>query len=249
MLPTPVRAASEAIAGIKAEVAEVRGPILLLGMTSGLLDAGADITAIDQSRKLVGDLWPGNAPGRRAVIGDWLRLPFAPASFDGCIGDGSLISFDYPDRLRLLLKGVAGCLKPGGRFACRVFLAPDQPETIEELEAAIEKRQRSSFQHFKFRLAMAVGAEQGSPNVRVAQIPTIFDSRFPDRDKLAAVTGWDRREIDTIDVYGKSNATYAFPTKRQLVSTIPEAFRSPHFEPVPNHPMGSQWPILVMDLG
>src|SRR3954452_11262570 len=36
-LPTPVRVASEAIDGIKAEVAGISGPVLLLGMTSGLL--------------------------------------------------------------------------------------------------------------------------------------------------------------------------------------------------------------------
>ena len=248
-LPTPVRVASEAIDGIKAEVADISGPVLLLGMTSGLLDAAADITAIDQGSKLVGDLWPGNAPGRRAVVGDWLRLPFAPASFAACIGDGSLISFDYPDKLRPLLSGVARCLKPGGRFSCRVFLAPDQPETIADLEAAIVQQRRPSFQHFKFKLAMAIAAEQRSVNVSVAQIPEIFDSRFPDRGKLAAVTGWDRREIETIDVYRGSTATYAFPTMHQLVSVIPEAFRKPHFVPVPNHPMGRQWPILVMDLG
>jgi SAM-dependent methyltransferase len=248
-LPTPVRVASEVIDGIKAEVADVRGPILLLGMTSGLLDAAADVTAIDQSSRLVGDLWPGNGPGRNAVIGDWLRLPFAPGSFAACIGDGSLISFDYPDKLRLLFNGVAGCLKPGGRFSCRVFLAPDKPETIAELKAAIDQQQRSSFQHFKFKLAMALGAEQGSPNIRIAQVPGVFDSHFPDRGKLAAVTGWDRSEIDTIDVYRGSNATYAFPTMDQLISVIPAGFRNPHFVPVPNHPMGLQWPILVMDLG
>jgi hypothetical protein len=35
----------------------------------------------------------------------------------------------------------------------------------------------------------------------------------------------------------------------QLVSVLPAAFRNPHFVPVPDHPMGRQWPILVMDLG
>jgi SAM-dependent methyltransferase len=248
-LQTPVRVASEVIDGIKAEVADVRGPILLLGMTSGLLDASADITAVDQSSKLVGDLWPGNAPGRRAVIGDWLRLPFAPASFAACIGDGSLISFDYPDRLQQLFDGLAICLKPGGRFSCRVFLAPDRPETIADLEAAIEQRRTGSFQHFKFRLAMAIASELGGPNILVTSIPEIFDLRFPDRSKLAGVTGWDRSEIDTIDVYRGSNATYAFPTATQLISAIPKAFRHPRFVPVAKHPMGTQWPVLVMELG
>jgi hypothetical protein len=47
MLPTPVRVPSEAIDGIKAEAADISG--LLLGMTSGLLGAGARLRRIGAS--------------------------------------------------------------------------------------------------------------------------------------------------------------------------------------------------------
>jgi SAM-dependent methyltransferase len=245
-LSTPVRVSADAIASIKAEVAEVTGPILLLGLTSGLMDAGSDITAVDQSHVLVSDLWPGNTRDRRAVVGDWLRLPFEAASFAACIGDGSLISFDYPDRLQLVLAEVARCLKSGGKFACRVFLAPDTAERFADLETVVQQR-RISFQHFKFKFAMAMGAEGENPNVRVASIPEFFDVRFPDRGRLAAVTGWDRAEIDTIDIYRKSAANYAFPTKNQLLSVVPKAFEHARFVPVQNHPLGNEWPILVIE--
>ena len=39
-LSTPVHVLPDVIASIKAEVAGVTGPILVLGLTSGLLDAG-----------------------------------------------------------------------------------------------------------------------------------------------------------------------------------------------------------------
>jgi SAM-dependent methyltransferase len=246
-LPTPVRVADEVIAAIKAEVSGVTGPILVLGLTAGLLDAGSDITAIDQSRAVVGDLWPGNTPGRRVVIGDWLRLPFKPASFAACIGDGSLISFDYPDRLQLILDEVARCLQPGGKFACRVFLAPDQAERLADMEAAVQQK-GITFQQFKFRFAMAVAAELESPNVRISSIPDLFDARFPDRSTLAAITGWDRAEIDTIDLYRKSRANYTFPTRNQLLSVIPKAFKHSRLVPVQNHPTGNEWPIAVMEV-
>jgi SAM-dependent methyltransferase len=245
-LSTPVRVSADAIASIKAEVAEVTGPILVLGLTSGLMDAGSDITAVDQSRTLVDDFWPGNTPGRRVVVGDWLRLPLEAASFAACIGDGSLISFDYPDRLQLILAEVARCLKTGGKFACRVFLAPDATKRFADLETAVQQRE-ISFQHFKFKFAMAIGAELGNPNVKVSSIPEFFDARFPDRSKLASVAGWDGAEIATIDVYRKSQANYAFPTKKQLLSVVPRAFHRARFVPVPNHPMGNDWPILVME--
>jgi SAM-dependent methyltransferase len=245
-LPTPVRVSADAITSIKTEVAEAAGPILVLGLTSGLLDAGSDITAVDQSRALVDDLWPGNTPGRRVVVGDWLRLPFEAATFAACIGDGSLISFDYPDRLQLVLAEVARCLKSGGKFACRVFLAPDVAVRFADVEAAVQQKQ-ISFQHFKFKFAMAMAAEYGNPNVRVSSIPELFDARFPDRGKLAAVTGWDRAEIDTIDIYRKSAANYAFPGKKQLLSVVPRAFSHPRFVTVPHHPFGNEWPILIAE--
>ena len=245
-LATPVRVSSEVIAGIKNEVAGVSGRVLLLGMTTGVLDAGADVTAIDKSDDLVRNLWPGNTPSRRAVVADWLGLPFAPQSFAACVGDGSLISFEYPDRLRLLLNGIADCLEPGGRFACRLFLAPELNGTIADLKLALEQGRTPTFQHFKLRFAAAIGVDRGNPNVRVAQIPEIFDAHFPDRRRLAAVTGWDLGEIDTIDVYGKSDATYAFPTRPQMLAAIPTAFRDVSFVPIADHPLGAQWPILVM---
>lgn len=245
-LSTPTRVSADAIASIKAEVAELTGPILVLGLTSGLMDAGSDITAVDQSRTLIDDLWPGNAPGRRAVVGDWQRLPFEATSFSACIGDGSLISFEYPDRQKLLLAEVARCLKSGGKFACRVFLAPDVPERFADLENAVQTRQ-ISFQHFKFKFAMAIGAELQNPNVRVSSIPEFFDVKYPDRDKLAGLTGWDRAEIDTVDIYRKSRANYAFPTKSELLSVIPKALDHARLIPVPNHPLGREWPILVVE--
>ena len=246
-LPTPVRVGAGVIAGIKNEVAAVRGPILLLGMTSGLFDAGTDITAVDGSADLVRDLWPGNTPMRRAVVADWLRLPFAPDSFAACVGDGSLISFDYPDRLRSVFNSVADCLKPGGRFACRMFLAPEAGGTIADLKVALDQGRPPAFQHFKLCFAAAIGTESGNPNVFVAQIPEIFDAHFSDRSKLAAATGWDLGEIDTIDLYRKSDATYAFPTRRQTLSVIPTSFRNVSFVPVADHPLGTRWPILVME--
>jgi SAM-dependent methyltransferase len=246
-LSTPVRVSSEVIAGIKNEVAGVSGPILLLGMTSGLFDAGADVTAIDKSADLVQHIWPGNTPARRAVVADWLGLPFAPHSFAACVGDGSLISFEYPDRLRLLLNGVADCLEPGGRFACRLFLAPEVDGTIADLKIALAQGRVPTFQHFKLSFAAAIGIDRGNPNVRVAQIPEIFDAHFSDRGELAVATGWDLGEVDTIDVYRKSDATYAFPTQRQMLSAIPTAFRNVRFVSVADHPLGAQWPILVME--
>src|SRR5207237_1840990 len=132
------------------------GPVLLLGLTRQLMDASNDLIVIDRSVEMIRD----HSGAVRAVAADWTALPFAAASFAGCIGDGSLISFGFPDRLRSVLNEVARCLKPGGRFACRVFLRPDPTPGLAE----VMRTARSggmTFQHFKFKFAMAMAVESG----------------------------------------------------------------------------------------
>ena len=114
---------------------------------------------------------------------------------------------------------------------------------------AVIRTGKIAFQHFKFKFAMAIAAELGTPNVRVASIPEFFDARFPDRDRLAAITGWDRAEIDTVDIYRNSAANYAFPTMKQLLSVVPPSFSRLRLVPVPNHPLGDEWPVLAMEVG
>jgi len=244
-LPKPVGVSADVIAAIKAEVRGLDGPILLLGLTRQLMDTSKDLIAIDRSIGIAKDRMQTNAAGRIAV-GDWMGMPFAPASFTGCIGDGSLISFDFPDRLRSVLDEVGRCLKPGGRFACRVFLRPDRPTKLGELMDAA-RRGAIAFQHFKFKFAMAMADESGSPNIAVATLPRLLAERLPDRDELTAQTGWDRAEIETIDVYRSSDATYCFPTRSELTSLLPRAFATHRFVPVENHPFGTEWPIVVAD--
>ena len=67
VLPKPVAVAPETIAAIKAQVREVRGPILLLGLTRQLMDTSDDLVAIDRSVEMV----LNRAGAVRTVAGDW----------------------------------------------------------------------------------------------------------------------------------------------------------------------------------
>lgn len=241
-LPKPVAVAPEAIAAVKAEVRGLSGPILLLGLTRQLMDTSDDLIAVDQNTRMV----LGEARAVRIVAGDWASLPFAAASFVGCIGDGSLISFEFPDCLRSVLTEVGRCLRPGGRFACRAFLRPDRTPRPREL-VSLARNGGMTFQHFKFKFAMAMAVESGSPNIAVAALPELFAAHLPDRDELAAQTGWDRVEIDTIDLYRSSDATYCYPTRSELESVLPPCFRTHRYAPVVNHPFGTEWPVVVLD--
>jgi SAM-dependent methyltransferase len=245
-LARPERASPVALAAIKAQIAAVQGPVLLLGMTEGLFDAAPDLTAIDRSETVASDR-RHSAPGRRVVVGDWMRLPFPAGAFAACIGDGSLIACSFPGGWTAALDAVARCLRPGGTFACRVFLAPDAGMPVAAVVAAARQRRYASFQIFKFSLAKAQCHENGSPNIAVPAIADCFDRHVPDRDAFAAATGWDRAEIDTIDVYRPSRASYAFPTAADCLAAVPPALQAPRLVSYPGHPMGAQWPILVAE--
>lgn len=244
-LQKPVAVSEEVIAAIKSEVSGLSGRTLLLGLTKALMDTNTDLVAIDRSAGLALERSRSEAAAR-ILVGDWAALPFASASFSACVGDGSLISFEFPDRLHSVLDEVARCLKPGGRFACRVFLRPERPPTFEDLMHAA-RGGGITFQHFKFKFAMAMMLESGSPNIAVATLPGLLAEHLPDRDELAVRTGWERKEIDTIDLYGSSDATYCFPTRAELMSVLPRAFKATRFVPVANHPFGEEWPVMVLE--
>jgi len=130
---------------------------------------------------------------------------------------------------------------------CRVFLAPDQGETAAAVAATARDGRIGRFLAFKFRLGMALAAERGEPNIDVQSIHDAFEANVPDRDRLAAVTGWARSEIDTIDVYKSSPQVYSFPTRRQCLDVVPPAFAQVRFVGAGTYELAERFPLLVLD--
>jgi hypothetical protein len=59
---------------------------MLLGVTPQLAGLGGDLVAVDNSPKMLAQVWPGDAADRRAILADWTALPFAAGEFDAVIG-------------------------------------------------------------------------------------------------------------------------------------------------------------------
>ena len=74
-----------------------------------------------------------------------------------------------------------------------------------------------------------------------------FETEFPDRDRLAAAGGWDRAEVDTIDVYKSSSQVYSFPTRQQCLSIVPAAFSNVRLVAVGTYELAERYPFLVME--
>ncbi|MBI5891795.1 MAG: cation:proton antiporter, partial [Nitrosomonadales bacterium] len=106
--------------------------LFTLGMAwlTELADLSPTLTAIDNSAAMIAALWHGR---QRAILGDWLEMPFAPASFDTVIGDGCLVLLAQPMQHQRFFERLAKIVAPGGRILLRVFLGPEQPETREEV--------------------------------------------------------------------------------------------------------------------
>jgi SAM-dependent methyltransferase len=205
------------------------------------------VVAIDKNASMVGNLWPGNTDRRRAIVGNWLNTNFAAETFSCCVGDGSLNAVRYPDEMQLLCSEVARVLRSGGRLVVRVFVLPDAVETVEAVHRSAMRGTIRNFHGFKWRLAMAIAHESKQPNVEMRWVFDAFNQMFPDRDRLVSVTGWSRKEIDTIEFLKDSVAISSFPTRDQLLSIVSQAFSSVRLVSVGTYEAAEFCPLLVAE--
>src|SRR5262249_31292173 len=150
--------------------------------------------------------------------------PFGAAQFSAAIGDGSFNALSYPGDHRRTYDQLSKVIRPGGMLAFRLFKTPDRGEPIAQVHASARSRKIASFHAYKWRLAMALVAASGDPNICVETIRDAFIQEFPDRPSLSALTGWPIADIDTIDGYKDCAEIYSFPTFEQLRLEIPETF-------------------------
>lgn len=187
--------------------------------------------------------WPGDGPGRKAVLGDWRQLPLAGASVAAAIGDGCFTMLSYPDEQPLLIEQLRFVIRPGGRAIIRCFATPEPGETVEAVCAAAIGEQ-IGFHAFKLRFNMAVAMETADGNVRSEALFDRFEAEFPDRNALSAQTGWSLAAIAEIDAYRGSRYRHCYPTRRQLLALVPGA----RFVETSGYPLAERCPLLVADM-
>jgi SAM-dependent methyltransferase len=223
------------------------GATLLLGVTSELSAVSTSVVAIDWSASAIAFTWPGDADGRRAIRGDWRRLPFALSSFASVVGDGCLNCLEYPGEYRLLLDELARVTRPGGRMALRVFVTPADADSLWTTRTAALAGAVDSVSGLKWRLAASLRAEGAGANVPVRAIHEAFDDLFPDRRALARATGWRSDDIDTVDALRHVSGTYSFPTIEELLDVVPVTL-VPSFSSSGCYELAERCPMLVLDV-
>jgi SAM-dependent methyltransferase len=246
LLTPPLRPNHEVVAAIERLIERDRGPALLLGITvefAGLVD---DLVAVDNNPAMVSALWPGDTASRRAVVGDWRRLEFAPQSFSVCLADGSLSLMRFPDEVTVLLAEIARVLRVGAKVVFRVFACPENAETAALKDAALARR-IESFHTYKWRLGMALAANDRDFNVSLRAILDAFNEMFPDRDKLVRSTGWSREQIDAIDQYADAGMSLSFPPCGLLAEVASKTFSDIRFVTSGTYELAERCPLLVME--
>lgn len=246
-LGPPLRPHADVVPAVAAQLERHRGPTLLLGVTPELASIAPDVTAVDRSEAMIAGVWPGDGPARRAVRADWLDLPFAPASFAAAVGDGSLSAVPWPDAHRRIGDGLARVLAPGGRAVFRVFRRPDRGESVGAVQDDALRGRIGSFHAYKWRLAMAVVAERGHPNLAVRDLLAAFESSCPDRAELAARAGWDPRDIEMIDAYRDSDEVYSFASSDELLAAASDALVPAGFFASGSYELAERCPLFVLD--
>ena len=241
-LAPPLRPAPSDVERMRRAISGRDDRILLLGVTPGIASLGQDMTAVEGSQAMINKLWPGDEPDRRAMVGDWTNLPFTVGQFGSVIGDGALNS--SAGGIESLIGEISRILRPDGVAAQRIFASPDEREPLERVHEDAVGGRIGNVHALKWRIAMAIACPPDYL-VPVAQILKTFNAMFPDRKELAALTGWDRLEIDTLDAYVGAWHSLCFPTRGALQGLGAGRFATFRIVESDGYPLAERCPLVV----
>ena len=222
--------------------------VLVLGVTPEMAGmawpANTDLLAVDRCPTMIRNVWPGfPRRGAGALCSDWLSMPLPSESQDLVFGDGCFGMLRYPDLHRQLVVAVKRVMQGNGLFSTRVFLRPDVAEAPAAVIHDLLAGRIANFQTFKFRLAMALHLDTRR-GVRVRDVWDYWQTNAPSPQDLATRLGWPLEQIATIEAYRDQDATYYFPTLREMQGVLEEGFAEVHSW-FPPYELGERCPTFV----
>ena len=220
---------------------------LLLGVTPSLanieLDDGWSLTAVDKSFAMVRGVWPGDIISRRrAFCGDWARLPLEDASCNIVLGDGAMNCVPYPEGARALASSVRRVMSDAAILALRCYIPPEPHETPDDVFRDLMEGSIATFHQFKFRILIAM-QERTDQGIAVKDVYEAW-RRHVDREKLIMRTGWEPRDIDTIEMYKGRDTVHYFPALGEFRTLLGEFFEEVTLWR-PNYVLGECCPTMV----
>lgn len=245
-LKPPLRPDDQIVSAYRGAIADHGKRVLLLGVTAELADVGETTVAVDLSKKMIANAWPGDTEKRKALHGNWLDMPLQKREFTAAIGDGVLAGITLSEHATFFSQ-LAKLLLPAARVAIRLYETPEPGETVAQVRDRALGGGIAGFHAFKWRLAMALAAEAQNPAVPVLRIHQTFQSEFPDREALSKATGWSLDDVAEIDAYEGKPMIYQFITRRELLAHLPKEFTNPHFAPSGDYELAERCPLFTVD--
>jgi len=199
--------------------------VVVLGLTPEIIactwPADVTLSAVDHSAAMIQALWPPAAgpANSRVVVADWCTMPIPSDSIDLVAGDGCYALMSFPDGYEALTREVRRVLRPAGRFVIRVFLRPDRPEPVADIERAFAHGRIGSVHALKLRLLAALHGASGAGS-RLDDIWRAWASMPPLPGALAGMRGWTAPEIVGIESYRGMESRYFLPTLAELRQTL-----------------------------
>jgi SAM-dependent methyltransferase len=246
-LGSPLRPSPGDVDRVRRAIAGRDARVLLLGVTPELSVLGKHLFAIDNSPRMITQIWPGDSARCQAMLGDWADLQFDAGSFDAVIGDGSLNS--APERLGQVLAEARRVLATGGKAVFRLFCSPEAPETLSAIRREVEAGRAGNVHALKWRIAMTLAASMPGAVVPVRTILAAFNEMFPDRIQLSTSTGWTADEIATLDAYVGAEHSLAFPTLLQMLAMAEPFFSGAAVRRGSGYPLAERCPTVVWSAG
>lgn len=222
------------------------GTCLLLGVTPEICLAFPEVIAVDSNAEMIQRVWPGDTPGKTAMLADWTTMEWPEARFASIVGDCAITLLDSFASITAMQSRAFEWLQPGGRFIHRIFEQPEEPIGIEELVQQLSQPATIGFTAFKLRLQYYQAQQDRGPH-SLAQVLDLFNSIAPDRDVLCAATGWLREHVDTIDLYEGTNTIACKPTRAEWMSMVPAQAVNLEFHHVFGYDLSGTCPIMVWE--
>lgn len=242
-LAPPLRPHAEVIAQVRALVGAGGARCLLLGTTVEYGTLGHPTVAIDLSFPMLASLWRTD-PTRLGAQANWAHLPVRSGAFTHVLGDGSLNAIPF-GALPAVLSEVTRTLERGGTLIARVFCRPGTAESTGDIRRDVSLGGIANFHALKWRVAMSLLPEPDRTDLPVTEIRDAVCALYPDRDALCGGTGWNRAEVDTIDVYDGSMAVYNFPTDTAIAALLRDWFTAVEIVRCGRYPLAERCPLLV----
>jgi SAM-dependent methyltransferase len=198
---------------------------IVLGLTPEIIgcDWPRDIrlSAVDHSAQMMQALWPpARGPAKaEAILADWCAMPIEYGTVDLVVGDGCYVLFAHPHGYDTLTREVRRVLKRGGHFAVRVFLRPDEPESVFDVASALAAGEIGSVHALKLRLLAALHAASGEGSL-LDDVWQAWRTMPPWPTALVGARGWTAEEITGIESYRGMTARYFLPTLSEFRHSV-----------------------------